>query len=115
MRQKLIGLDGDWTVVRRGSWWGDSGRTLLSMTDADAIAEFLLARIAEEEPSPDTKMRRDLIEWALGIETLRELGDPAAPVQPHGEQVLRIMAGAYGGHAGRVGVRGVEGVGCRDW
>ncbi|WGX98739.1 DUF6221 family protein [Nocardioides sp. L-11A] len=99
------------------------GATVSTMED---LVAFCLARIAEDEELLDwgnpvrivvdphgpgdasipfhdrwkaeCEAKRGLIEWAQGVEDLRALGDPAAPLQPHGEQVIRILAETWAGH-----------------
>lgn len=43
----------------------------------------------------DCDAKQDLIEWALGIEHLRDVEDPDAPVHPLGLQVLQMLAKPY--------------------
>lgn len=46
----------------------------------------------------ECEAKRSLIEWAQGLEYLREVGDPKAPERPVGNEVLQIMAQPYADH-----------------
>ncbi|WP_426244737.1 DUF6221 family protein [Nocardioides sp. LHG3406-4] len=76
------------------------------------MVEFLLARISEREAEAleerdegwppgvlgACEADRNMIQWALGIEELREMGDSAAPASPLGDTALRSMASVYAAH-----------------
>ena len=47
----------------------------------------------------DIETKRDLIEWAQGIEYLRSI-DPDAPARALGEDVVRIIAEQYADRPG---------------
>ncbi|MCR1785318.1 hypothetical protein KVF89_22450 [Nocardioides carbamazepini] len=70
-------------------------RTTREWVSVDDIPEWptIAGRVLAE-----CETKRGLIEWAQGIEDLCALGDPAAPPQPHGEQVIRILAETWADH-----------------
>ena len=83
------------------------------MTDLAALTTWLLAQLDADEADiledgrditarmkADVESKRDLVEWAQGIEYLRSVGDPKAPVEPLGEDVVRIIAERYAGRPG---------------
>jgi hypothetical protein len=69
------------------------------------LSVFLLARIGEREhvsgasfDPRDLQMKRDLIEWALGIDYLVDIADPRAPQDRLGTAVLQILSRPYRQH-----------------
>lgn len=72
--------------------------------DFGELCGWLLGCLAEDEAtgahSADVEAKRSLVEWAQGIEYLREVEDPRAPVAPLGEEAVRIIAEGYAGREG---------------
>ncbi|WP_426243795.1 DUF6221 family protein [Nocardioides sp. LHG3406-4] len=76
------------------------------------MVDFLLARITERENEAleerdegwppgvlaACEADRNMIQWAMGIEELRDMGDEAAPLTPLGDTALRSMASVYADH-----------------
>jgi hypothetical protein len=86
---------------------------VIAVTPFDTLTAWLLAQLSADEADiledgrdltarlhADVELKRDLVEWAQGIEYLRSVGDPKAPVEPLGEAVVRIIAERYAGRPG---------------